>query len=199
DDLASAQQPGKILHELRRGTFRIPGEGVALPPTYYGTVDATALWVLLLADIRRAGTPIDELAEFRPALEAALGWMRDSGDQDGDGLLEYLDTTGHGLSNQGWKDSGDSVQWRDGRLAEGPLALSEVQGYAHAAALAGADLLDEFGGDGAPWRAWGATLRAAFRERFWVEDPAGAYPAVALDGAKRPVDSLTSNIGHLLG
>src|SRR5690606_9229694 len=105
EDLPSAQQPGKILHELRRDTFRIPGEGVALPPTYYGTVDATALWIRLLADIRRSGRPIEQLREFQPALEAALRWMRDSGDQDGDGLLEYHDPTGHGLSNQGWKDS----------------------------------------------------------------------------------------------
>jgi len=198
-DLPSAEQPGKILHELRRATLRIPGEGVTLPPVYYGTVDATALWIRLLVDLRRSGTPLAELADLRPALEAALAWMRDSGDRDGDGLLEYIDVTGHGLSNQGWKDSADAVQWRDGRLAEGPLALCEVQAYAFAAAKGGADLLDELGGDGEPWRRWAARLQAAFRERFWVEDADGPYPAVALDGRKRPVDTLTSNIGHLLG
>lgn len=196
---ASSEQPGKILHELRRGSLVIPGAGIALPPTYFGTIDATALWIRLLADVHRAGTPASELENFRPALEAALAWMRDSGDSDGDGLLEYLDITGHGLSNQGWKDSGDSVQWRDGRLAEGPLALCEVQGYAFAAAMGGADLLEAWGGDGTPWRDWAARLAAAFRERFWVADERGRYPAIALDGRKRPVDSLTSNIGHLLG
>jgi len=199
DDLPSAEQPGKILHELRRGSYTIPGEGVALPPTYYGTVDATALWIRLLVDVRRAGATLEEVAPFRSALEAALGWMRDSGDPDRDGLLEYFDTTGHGLSNQGWKDSSDSVQWRDGRLAEGALALCEVQAYAYAAAVGGAELLDELGGDGEPWRAWAAGLAERFRASFWVEDEHGPYPAVALDGAKRPVDSLTSNIGHLLG
>ena len=199
DDLPSAEQPGKILHELRRGAYAIPGEGVTLSPTYYGTVDATALWIRLLVDVRRAGAPLEEIAPFRPALEAALGWMRDFGDPDRDGLLEYFDTTGHGLSNQGWKDSADSVQWRDGRLAEGALALCEVQAYAYAAATGGAELLDELGGDGGPWRVWAAELAARFRSAFWVEDEHGPYPAVALDGAKRPVDALTSNIGHLLG
>jgi hypothetical protein len=198
-DLPSAQQPGKMLHELRRESVIIPEDGVALPPTYYGTVDATALWILLLVDVRASGVDVADLAEFRPALEAALAWMRDSGDRDGDGLLEYFDPTGHGLSNQGWKDSVDAVQWRDGRLAHGALALCEVQGYAYAAAMGGADLLDELGGDGAPWRAWATRLATAFRAAFWVEDAAGAYPAVALDGEKRAVDSLTSNIGHLLG
>lgn len=198
-DPATAEQPGKILHELRRGEFGIPGEGVQLPPRYFGTVDATALWICLLADLHRAGHPLEELREFRPALEAALAWMRDFGDSDGDGLLEYIDESGHGLSNQGWKDSGDSVQWRDGTLAEGPVALCEVQAYAVEAALGGADLLDALGGDGAPWRAWARTVSDAFRARFWIETPEGRYPAIALDGAKRPVDTLTSNLGHLLG
>ena len=198
-DPGTAEQPGKILHELRRGEFGIPGEGVMLPPRYYGTVDATALWICLLADLHRAGHPLEELREFRPALEAALTWMRDYGDSDGDGLLEYVDESGHGLSNQGWKDSGDSVQWRDGTLAEGPVALCEVQAYAVEAALGGADLLDALGGDGAPWRAWARTVSDAFRASFWIDTPEGRYPAIALDGAKRPVDTLSSNLGHLLG
>ncbi len=198
-DPQTAEQPGKILHELRRGEFAIPGEDVVLPPRYYGTVDATALWICLLADLHRAGHPLDELREFRPALEAALAWMRDYGDSDGDGLLEYVDESGHGLSNQGWKDSGDSVQWRDGTLASGPVALCEVQAYAVEAALGGAELLDALGGDGAPWRAWARTVSEAFRAKFWIDTPEGRYPAIALDGAKRPVDTLTSNLGHLLG
>ena len=200
DTPETAEQRGKIPHELRRTTLRIPGSSVALPPLYYGTIDATPLWILLLGDAARAGLPTAEVAALLPALRGALGWLRDGGDADGDGLLEYVDETGHGLANQGWKDSGDSVQWRDGTLATAPLALCEVQGYAYAAALAGADLLDaDNPGEGGEWRAWAARLRERFHETFWVSDDQGAYPAVALDAEKRPVDSLTSNIGHLLG
>ncbi|MFT4122480.1 MAG: glycogen debranching N-terminal domain-containing protein [Microbacteriaceae bacterium] len=195
----TAEQPGKIMHELRQSTLELPGEGITLPPLYYGTVDATPLWVCLLHDAWRAGMPEAEVEALLPSLEAALAWMRDFGDSDGDGLLEYVDESGHGLSNQGWKDSGDSVQWRDGTLATGPIALCEVQAYAYEAAMHGAALLERFGRDGEPWRRWAATLRARFHERFWVDDPAGAYPAIALDADKRAVDSLTSNLGHLLG
>jgi glycogen debranching enzyme len=200
----SAQEPGKIMHELRRQSLAI-GDGVILPPLYYGTVDATALWVCLLHDAWRWGLPDDEVRELLPHLVAALTWMRDHGDADGDGLLEYIDRSGHGLANQGWKDSGDSVQWRDGTLATGPIALCEVQAYAYEAATHGADLLEHFGLDGADeWRAWASSLRAAFHQAFWITDPAlcgdlGPYPAIALDAAKRPVDTVTSNLGHLLG
>ncbi|WP_284302052.1 amylo-alpha-1,6-glucosidase [Homoserinibacter gongjuensis] len=196
---ATAEQPGKIIHEVRRATLELPDEGVELPPHYYGTVDATALWICLLADTRERGLGDDETRELLPALRAALAWMRDFGDSDGDGLLEYVDESGRGLSNQGWKDSGDSVQWRDGSLADGPIALAEVQAYAHEAAVRGAALLEEFGEDAAQWRAWAARLAAQFRASFWVSDADGRYPAIALDARKRPVDSLTSNIGHLLG
>jgi glycogen debranching enzyme len=201
DDPESAEQPGKILHELRRDELALPRSGLRLAPRYYGTVDATPLWISLVADTRRAGLPDEEVRALLPHLRAALDWMRDAGDSDGDGLLEYIDTTGRGLANQGWKDSGDAVQWRDGRLAEGPIALCEVQGYAHRAALDGAELLDAFGGpgEGDAWRAWAGALADRFREAFWIEDPAGAFPAIALDAAKRPVDTVTSNIGHLLG
>jgi len=137
-------------------------------------------------------------------LRAALGWIRDSGDSDGDGFLDHIDRLGTGLSNQGWKDSGDSIQWRDGRLTEGPIALCEVRAYAYGAALAGADILDALGeeqdaDDAAFWRTWAADLKGRFAEPYWVETPEGRYPAVALDRHKNPVDSLTSNIGHLLG
>ncbi|MGO4592409.1 glycogen debranching N-terminal domain-containing protein [Leifsonia sp. 2TAF2] len=197
---ATAEQPGKIMHELRPAALTIPGEGVVLPPLYYGTVDATALWICLLHDAWKWGMPRDEVEPLLPHLEAALAWMRDSGDSDGDGFLEYIDTTGHGLANQGWKDSGDSIQWRDGTLADGPIALCEVQGYAYEAAIGGAALLEAFGRPGAEeWRSWAAELKARFAAEFWIEDPAGAYPAVALDAAKRKVDTVTSNIGHLLG
>jgi len=196
---ATAEQPGKIIHEVRRATLELPDEGVELPPYYYGTVDATPLWVCLLADARERGLSDADTEELLPALEAALAWMRDDGDSDGDGLLEYVDESGRGLSNQGWKDSGDSVQWRDGSLAQGPIALVEVQAYAFEAATRGAELLEQFGRDGTEWRAWASRLAERFRESFWVSDAEGRYPAIALDASKRPVDSLTSNIGHLLG
>lgn len=195
----TAEQPGKILHELRREPLYL-GDGLTLPPLYYGTADATPLWVCLLHDAWRWGLPDDDVKALVPNLERALAWMRDFGDADGDGLLEYVDESGHGLANQGWKDSGDSVQWRDGRLAEGPIALCEVQGYAYEAAMGGADLLEHFGcGDPAAWRRWAADLRARFHDEFWIEDGSGAYPAIALDAEKRPVDTVTSNMGHLLG
>ena len=204
-DPETGEAPGKILHELRR-----PGPqpwadgggvgGLRLPPLYYGTVDATPLWVCLLHDAWRWGLPEAEVAALLPHAEAALGWMATDGDAAGDGFLEYLDPTGHGLANQGWKDSADSVRFADGSRAAPPVALCEVQGYAHEAARHGADLLDAFGRPGgARWRQWAADLAGAFRDRFWVDGPGGRYPALALDGAKRPADAVTSNIGHLLG
>lgn len=196
--IETAEQPGKIMHELRSGSTQLGG-GTQLPPLYYGTVDATALWIVLLYEAWRRGLPDDQVRQLLPNLEAALGWMRDHGDADGDGFLEYVDRSGHGLANQGWKDSGDSIQWRDGRLADGPIALCEVQGYAYQAAIGGAELLDHFGRDGSVWRAWAADLKDRFAAEFWIDHPDGAYPAIALDAAKRPVDSVTSNIGHLLG
>lgn len=195
----TAEQPGKIMHELRSVGTEIPGEAVRLPPLYYGTIDATPLWVCLLHDAWRAGMPEAEVESLLPNLEAALCWMRDYGDSDGDGLLEYIDATGHGLANQGWKDSGDSIQWRDGTLAEGPIALCEVQGYAYEAAIGGAELLEHFGHDGGAWRSWAAALADRFAESFWVDSPRGRYPAIALDARKRRVDAVTSNMGHLLG
>ncbi|WP_157236749.1 glycogen debranching N-terminal domain-containing protein [Promicromonospora sukumoe] len=224
-DVDTAQEPGKILHELRATPLEIPGEGVVLPPLYYGSVDSTPLWICLLADAWRAGMPDEEVAALLPALRGALTWLVEHGDSDGDGFLDYIDRSGRGLANQGWKDSGDSIQWRDGALADGPIALCEVQGYAYEAALAGADLLEAFGTEASPsdaassdagsteapsgetaavlnpagLRAWAADLRARFAASYWVQTPEGRYPAVALDKDKRPVDTLTSNIGHLLG
>jgi glycogen debranching enzyme len=126
--------------------------------------------------------------------------MRDYGDADGDGLLEYRDASGRGLANQGWKDSHDAIRFAGGELAEPPVTLCEVQGYAYQAAMAGAELLDVFGEPGAAdWQAWASRLAGAFRSSFWVTDSGAGFPALALDGYKRKVDSLTSNIGHLLG
>jgi hypothetical protein len=204
-DVETAQEPGKILHELRAMPLEMPQHDVVLPPLYYGSVDSTPLWICLLADAWRAGMPDAEVAALLPALRGALTWLLEHGDSDGDGFLDYIDRTGRGLANQGWKDSGDSIQWRDGTLAEGPIALCEVQGYAYEAALAGAELLEAFDPDvsdplrPAALRAWAADLRARFARTYWVETPEGRYPAVALDRHKRPVDTLTSNIGHLIG
>ena len=194
---ASAEEPGKILHEIRR----LPaGDGAAfLPPVYYGTVDATPLWVCLLADAWRWGMPAAEVQALLPAAERALEWMVTDGDSDGDGFLEYIDKSGRGLANQGWKDSGDSIRFADGRLATGPLALAEVQSYAYEAALAGADLLDAFGRPGSGrWRRYATDLQRRFADKFWVSDDLGPYPALALDGGKIPVDAPASNMGHLL-
>ncbi|WP_328345216.1 glycogen debranching N-terminal domain-containing protein [Streptomyces violaceus] len=195
-DPAAAEEPGKILHEVRRGVFD-DGMGLHLPPVYYGTVDATPLWICLLHDAWRWGLPAADIEPLLPALKAALGWIGAAA-QAGDGFLSYIDHSGTGLSNQGWKDSGDAARFADGRLAEAPLALAEVQGYAYEAALAGAALLDAFGlPDGERWRTFAADLADRFRARFWVSDQHGPYPAMALDGSGHPVDSVTSNMGHL--
>ncbi len=201
----TGEQPGKILHEVRRQAMRLFGTGaeigtgsdIVLPPVYYGTIDATCLWVILLHDVVTGGS--DVLDEFLPSLRAALGWLRNSADPDGDGFVEYEDTGA--LNNQGWKDSRDSMRWADGALADGPIALAEVQGYAHQAALAAADLLASTGADGEAdfWRSWASGLRERFRWQFWISDAIGPYPAIALDAAKRPVDGVASNMGHLLG
>jgi glycogen debranching enzyme len=200
-DPETAEQPGKILHEVRRTDLNLDADGsFHLPPVYYGTIDATPLWINLLHDAWRAGTPDADVEALLDNLEAALAWLGEYGDSDGDGFLEYLDTSGHGLANQGWKDSGDSIRWHDGTIAEGPIALCEVQAYAYRAALNGAALLDAFerpGGD--TWRSWAAALKHRFRDAFWCEDEQGRYPALALDAKTRPVDGISSNIGPQLG
>jgi glycogen debranching enzyme len=199
-DEETAEQPGKILHEVRRTDVSHSAEGFHLPPVYYGTIDATPLWINLLHDTWRAGMPDAEVAALLDNLEAALTWLGEYGDSDGDGFLEYLDTTGHGLVNQGWKDSGDSIRRQDGTIAEGPIALCEVQAYAYEAALNGAALLDAFDRPGGEkWRTWATEMKDRFRAAFWCSDDKGRYPALALDAKKRPVDGVSSNIGHLLG
>lgn len=196
-DPDTAEQPGKIPHELR-ATATDHGGGLVLPPVYYGTHDATQLWLTTLHRAWRWGMPHDEVAELVPAARRALEWMRDHADPDGDGFLEYVDSSGHGLANQGWKDSADAVQTPAGTWAQPPIALCEVQGYAYAAALAGADLLDAFDSSGDEWRDWAGRLKERFREAFWIDDEDGGYPAIALDGDKRAVAGPASNMGHLL-
>ncbi|MBS3941229.1 MAG: amylo-alpha-1,6-glucosidase [Actinobacteria bacterium] len=195
-DEETEEEPGKILHEIRRGALADRGD---LPSVYYGSVDATPLFVIVAHEAWKFGLSDQDLRPLIGNVEAALGWMRAHGDPDGDGFLEYVEHGERSLSNQGWKDSRDGIRFRDGRVATAPLALSEVQGYAYAAAIRGAELLDHFdrpGGD--DWRAWGADLKERFRAAFWVDDADGRYPAVALDEDKRPVDGIASNMGHLL-
>ncbi|MGP3921377.1 amylo-alpha-1,6-glucosidase [Nonomuraea sp. 10N515B] len=199
-DPHTGEAPGKIMHELRRNAFTLGEQDRRLPAAYYGTIDATPLWISLLHDAWRWGMPDAEVEALLPGLRAALGWLAEHADSDGDGFIEYVDAGGRGLANQGWKDSGDAVRFHDGGRAEPPIALAEVQGYAHRAALDGAALLDAFGMPGAArWREYAEALAERFRADFWVEGVHGRFPALALDRDKRPVDALTSNIGHLLG
>lgn len=207
DDKYTGEEPGKILHEVRppdRSTY-FPGEdghnerSLSLPPVYYGTVDATPLWVCLLHDAWKWGMAADAVEPLLVPMRRCLTWLAERGCRR-DGFVSYIDESGQGLANQGWKDSWDAVQYHDGRIASAPLALCEVQGYAYEAATAGAELLDAFGQDGADrWRQFAAGLTERFRARFWVEDDHGAYPAIALEDDGVAVDSLSSNIGHLLG
>lgn len=195
-DLGTEEAPGKILHEIRRGSLTHRGD---LPPNYYGTIDATPLFVLLAHEAWRWGLSEDDLRALLPHVEAALAWLREDGDPDGDGFLEYHKLQARGLDNQGWKDSHDGVQFADGVLARPPIALAEVQAYAHDAARRGAELLRHFDRPGADgWDRWADDLARRFRAAFWLEDHRGRYPAIALDGDKRPVDGPASNMGHLL-
>ncbi len=195
-DPDAEEQPGKILHEVRNGTLELGG--MRLPPVYYGTVDATPLFVCTLADAWRWGADRAQVAALLPAVRGCLEWVLAQSRESG--WLRYVDTSGHGLANQGWKDSVDSVQFADGRLAVAPIALCEVQGYAFEAAVRGAELLaafDEPPVDGLA--AWAADLRERFVRDFWVDTPDGGHVAIALDGTGAQADSVTSNMGHLLG
>jgi len=190
------EQPGRILHEIR--FHDRPSWKLAEGTRYYGTADATPLFVVLLGELRRWGLDDDQAEALLPSADRALEWITEHGDRDGDGFVEYQRGTERGLANQGWKDSWDAIRFADGRLAEGPIALCEVQGYTYAAYLARAHFAEE-GGDLAAmrdWRARAARLRSEFRRKFWLPDQ--GYFALALDGDKQPVDSLASNMGHAL-
>ena len=190
------EQPGRILHEVRydQDTMRTLGGRSA----YYGSVDATPLFVMLVGELARWGVGRDVLAGFLPSVDAAMAWIEQFGDRDGDGYVEYQAATPSGLRNQGWKDSGDAIRYRDGMVASPPLALAEVQGYVYAAYVARAELASLFEDPGTAHRCAvrAATLKKRFNEEFWVHEH-GWY-AMALDADKRPVDALASNIGHCL-
>ncbi len=189
-------QPGKILHEMRGGEMAALGE---IPfGLYYGSVDSTPLFVVLAGlYLQRTG---DEalVRALWPSIERALQWIDQWGDVDGDGFYEYARATETGLSNQGWKDSHDSVFHADGRLAEGPIALVEVQGYVYLAKKLAAECALRFGFDERANKlaAEADALQARFEEAFWCED-IGTY-ALALDGRKAPCRVRTSNAGHAL-
>jgi glycogen debranching enzyme len=189
------EQPGRILHELRRG----PASTEVLGGShYYGTVDATPLFVALLAQSHRWGADEQTVQQLIPAADAALSWINDFGDRDGDGFVEYERATDRGLVNQGWKDSFDGINDASGRLAIPPIALCEVQGYVYAALLGRAELAEAYGDPARAetLRSRAEDLRNKFAEAYWLPDK-GWY-AVALDGAKKPVDALTSNAAHCL-
>lgn len=196
DDPRTEEEPGKIVHELR---FDHAG-GLALGggDAYYGSVDATPLFVMLLGELRRWDPDEDLVERLLPAADRALAWIEERGDRDGDGFVEYERRNPQGLANQGWKDSWDAVRHLDGELAEAPIALCEVQGYVYAAYVARAHFALE-AGDTATYESYrdrAAALRTRFNEAFWLGEH-GWY-AMALDRDKRPVEALASNMGHCL-
>jgi glycogen debranching enzyme len=195
-DRRADAEPGKILHEMRGGEMAALRE---VPfAQYYGSVDATPLFVLL-AGLYAERTGDDEtLAELWPSIEAALGWIDGSGDPDRDGFVEYRRASEQGLANQGWKDSYDAIFHADGRLAEGYIALAEVQGYVFAAKQLAARCASRLGKSemAQELEAEAQRLAERFEEAFWCEE-LGTY-ALALDGAKEPCRVRTSNAGQLL-
>ena len=195
-DPAADAEPGKILHETRKGEMAALGE---VPfGCYYGSVDATPLFVMLAAAYHARTGDIATTGALWPHIEAAIRWMKTYGDRDGDGFLEYGRRSENGLANQGWKDSGDAIFHADGALAEGPIALCEVQAYAYAAYRGAADLADLLGlpQQAAEFTLAAATLKDRFERAFWIEE-LDSY-ALALDGEKRPCRVRASNAGHAL-
>jgi glycogen debranching enzyme len=189
-------EPGKILHETRHGEMARLGE---VPfGLYYGSVDATPLFVMLAGMYYERTGELDTIRALWPHLQAALRWIDEFGDLDGDGFIEYAARSERGLSNQGWKDSEDSVFHADGRLAAGPIALCEVQGYVFAAKRLAARLAGAlgFGPLAATLRSEAAELQERFEAAFWCAD-LSTY-ALALDGAKAPCCVPSSNAGQVL-
>ncbi len=195
-DLKNEAQPGKIIHETRRGEMANLGE---VPfGRYYGSIDSTPLFLMLAGDYFDCTGDLKLLEHLRPHIELAIEWLDRYGDVDGDGFVEYAPHGDKGLVQQGWKDSSDSVFHADGQIAEPPIALCEVQGYVYAAKMAAAKI----------YAAWGdserqkmllsqaAELQHRFEEAFWCDD-ISTY-ALALDGHKRPCRVRTSNAGHCL-
>ncbi|HXZ86474.1 MAG TPA: amylo-alpha-1,6-glucosidase, partial [Myxococcota bacterium] len=195
-DRSDDAEPGKIVHEMRGG--EMPGLGEVPFAHYYGSVDATP-WFLMLASAYHERTADDDLLrELWGNLERALDWLDGAGDPDGDGFVEYLQRSPSGLSNQGWKDSRESIMHADGTLAEGPIALCEVQAYVYAAKQGIARVARQLGKELLADRLERAAraLRESFERTFWCDD-LGTY-ALALDGKKQPCRVKSSNAGHAL-
>lgn len=194
---ATDEEPGRILHEIRRGraaAAALGGSGV-----YYGSDDATPLFVNLMGELHRWGALAgDDLERLLPHADRALAWTTGHGDRDGDGFVEYARRSEHGLLHQGWKDSTDAISFADGTPATGPIALAEVQGYTYRAWRDRAEMARAVGDDAraAECDERADALRARFNEAFWLPDE--GWFALALDGDKRPVDALASNMGHCL-
>ena len=189
-------EPGKIVHEIRRGEMAALGE---IPfGRYYGTVDATPLFVVLAGAYYRRTGDRDFIESLWPNLLAALSWIDEHGDADGDGFVEYCRRAGNGLSSHGWKDSADAIFHRDGTIARGPIALCEVQGYVYAAKKAAAGLAALLGDEerAATLTRQAEELREKFERTFWCEQ-ISTY-ALALDGEKNPCEVRASNAGHCL-
>ncbi|HWB72878.1 MAG TPA: glycogen debranching N-terminal domain-containing protein [Egibacteraceae bacterium] len=190
------EEPGRILHEMRfgaAGSLSLGGGSI-----YYGTIDATALFVMLLGEVHRWGLAGDRVHDLLPNADRALEWIERFGDRDGDGYVEYQRSSESGLANQGWKDSWDAIRFADGRLAEAPIALCEVQGYVYAAYLARAQLAEDDGDQqvAGRYRVAAAELKERFNRDFWLEQQ--GWFALGLDRDKRPIDALASNMGHCL-
>jgi len=195
DDPSRDAEPGKIVHEVRHGKAARTWH-----ERYYGTVDATPLYLVLLSEVWRWTDDAALVRDLKEPALAALDWIQNYGDRDGDGFVEYERRTEHGLENQSWKDSWDSQRFHDGTLAQTPIAPCEVQGYVYDAKRRAAELAREVWRDrelASRLEREADELRKRFDEAFWVDDRGGFY-ALALDAEKRQVDSLCSNIGHLL-
>jgi glycogen debranching enzyme len=192
------EEPGKILHEIRHGELTVLGRRPHSP--YYGTADATPLWLILLSEYWRFTGDGATCTELKRAALAALEWIDRHGDRDGDGYVEYDTRSPEGLENQGWRDSWDGVVFRDGSLPTRPLALCEIQGYVYDAKLRLADIADQVWSDpdlSGRLRSEAQGLAERFNRDYWTDERGGFY-VIGLDGEKNQVDSKTSNMGHLL-
>jgi glycogen debranching enzyme len=196
EDPFTEEEPGKILHEYRRGELANCREIPFIP--YYGTIDATPLFIMALESYIRWTDDLELLRHLWPNAEAAAQWMITYGDADGDGFLEYQRIMETGLNNQGWKDSWDAISHHNGALADPPIALCEVQGYAYAAFAAMSYLAQRIGKEqeADQWRSRAEHLREHFLRDFWWEKEGTFY--LALDGHKEPCEVVASNAGHCL-